>query len=104
MMRSSLLRSVMPKISFPRSSSGRRSNFRPKARWNSRTNGNPGAYLALQTDGNLVVYSTTNKALWNAGTKGKIVGKGKHQDLLKNCQVYREIAYSQLSKEELADA
>ena len=36
--------------------------------------------------------------------QGKIVGKGKHQDLLKNCQVYREIAYSQLSKEELADA
>lgn len=36
--------------------------------------------------------------------EGKIVGKGKHQDLLKNCQVYREIAYSQLSKEELADA
>lgn len=35
--------------------------------------------------------------------EGKIVGKGKHQDLLKNCQVYREIAYSQLSKEELAD-
>lgn len=35
--------------------------------------------------------------------EGKIVGKGRHQDLLKNCQVYREIAYSQLSKEKLAD-
>lgn len=32
---------------------------------------------------------------------GKIVGKGKHKDLLKNCEVYKEIAYSQLSKEEL---
>ncbi len=32
---------------------------------------------------------------------GKIVGKGKHKDLLKNCNVYREIAESQLSKEEL---
>lgn len=33
--------------------------------------------------------------------EGKIVGKGKHKELLKNCDVYREIAYSQLSKEEL---
>lgn len=32
---------------------------------------------------------------------GKIVGEGKHQDLLKNCDVYKQIAYSQLSKEEL---
>ena len=27
--------------------------------------------------------------------------KSKHKDLLKNCEVYKEIAYSQLSKEEL---
>ncbi len=33
--------------------------------------------------------------------KGKIVGKGKHRDLLNTCEVYQEIAYSQLSKEEL---
>ena len=32
---------------------------------------------------------------------GKIVGVGKHQDLLKSCKVYQEIAYSQLSEEEL---
>lgn len=32
---------------------------------------------------------------------GKIVGKGTHKKLLKNCQVYRDIAESQLSKEEL---
>ena len=34
--------------------------------------------------------------------QGKIVGEGKHDDLLKNCEVYQQIAYSQLSKEELA--
>lgn len=33
--------------------------------------------------------------------EGKIVGMGTHQDLLKNCGVYQQIAYSQLSKEEL---
>lgn len=34
--------------------------------------------------------------------EGKIVGIGKHKDLLANCQTYREIALSQLSEEELA--
>ena len=34
--------------------------------------------------------------------EGKIVGKGTHEELLKNCAAYREIAESQLSKEELA--
>jgi ATP-binding cassette subfamily B protein len=33
--------------------------------------------------------------------KGKIVGQGTHQELLKNNSVYQEIAYSQLSDEEL---
>lgn len=32
---------------------------------------------------------------------GEIVGQGTHQELLKNCEVYREIALSQLSQEEL---
>ena len=32
---------------------------------------------------------------------GKCVGMGTHKELLKNCEVYKEIAYSQLSKEEL---
>ncbi len=36
--------------------------------------------------------------------QGKIVGMGKHLELLKNCEVYKEIAYSQLSKEELENA
>ena len=34
--------------------------------------------------------------------EGKIAGMGKHEDLMKNCEVYRQIALSQLSKEELA--
>lgn len=33
--------------------------------------------------------------------EGKIVGIGRHKELLKTCEVYKEIAYSQLSKEEL---
>lgn len=33
---------------------------------------------------------------------GEVVGAGKHADLLKSCSVYREIALSQLSEEELA--
>lgn len=33
--------------------------------------------------------------------EGRIVGSGSHQELLKNCDVYRQIALSQLSKEEL---
>ncbi len=33
--------------------------------------------------------------------EGELVGMGKHKDLLQNCQVYKEIALSQLSQEEL---
>lgn len=33
---------------------------------------------------------------------GQIAGMGTHDELMKNCEVYQEIAYSQLSKEELA--
>ena len=32
---------------------------------------------------------------------GKIVGKGTHEELLKNCEVYLQIAKSQLSEKEL---
>ena len=35
--------------------------------------------------------------------QGEMVGIGTHKELLKNCEVYREIAYSQLRKEELED-
>lgn len=34
--------------------------------------------------------------------EGKVAGIGTHRELLENCTVYREIAQSQLSKEELA--
>ena len=34
--------------------------------------------------------------------EGKVVGKGTHQELMKTCEVYKGIALSQLSKEELA--
>ena len=33
--------------------------------------------------------------------EGRIVGKGTHDELMDSCDVYREIAYSQLSEEEL---
>ena len=35
---------------------------------------------------------------------GECVGMGTHKELLKNCEVYRQIALSQLSKEELENA
>ncbi len=35
---------------------------------------------------------------------GEMVGVGKHEDLLSNCEVYKEIALSQLSEEELKNA
>lgn len=35
--------------------------------------------------------------------EGKIVGMGKHKELLENCEVYKQIALSQLSKEELEE-
>ena len=36
--------------------------------------------------------------------EGKIAGQGTHKELLKNCEVYKQIALSQLSKEELENA
>lgn len=36
--------------------------------------------------------------------EGRVVGIGKHKDLVENCSVYKEIALSQLSKEELENA
>ena len=34
--------------------------------------------------------------------EGKIVGRGKHKELMDKCGTYREIALSQFSKEEMA--
>lgn len=36
--------------------------------------------------------------------EGKIAGIGTHEELMNHCEIYQEIAYSQLSKEELANA
>lgn len=36
--------------------------------------------------------------------EGNLVGIGKHKDLMKNCEIYQEIAKSQLSERELANA
>ena len=36
--------------------------------------------------------------------EGKVVGQGKHKELLETCEVYKQIALSQLSKEELENA
>lgn len=33
--------------------------------------------------------------------EGRIIGQGTHQELLKTCSIYHEIALSQLSEEEL---
>ncbi|WP_300282904.1 ABC transporter ATP-binding protein [Peptacetobacter sp.] len=35
--------------------------------------------------------------------EGKIIGKGTHEELLKTCEIYKQIALSQLSKEELGN-
>ncbi len=45
-----------------------------KVLWASNTDGNPGAFLALQTDGNLVVYSANGRPLWATGTEGGRTG------------------------------
>ena len=34
--------------------------------------------------------------------EGKIVGKGTHDELLKDCEAYQEIYYSQMDKEATA--
>ena len=36
--------------------------------------------------------------------KGKCVGMGTHDELMKKCKVYKEIALSQVTKEELENA
>ena len=36
--------------------------------------------------------------------EGKVVGEGTHKELLENCEIYKQIALSQLSKEELENA
>lgn len=46
-----------------------------KAAWATRTNGHPGAWAAVQTDGNLVVYGPDNRVLWASRTS--TAGRGQ---------------------------
>lgn len=39
-----------------------------RATWSTRTHNNPGAWAAVQTDGNFVIYRADKKALWSSGT------------------------------------
>ena len=66
--------------------------------------------LAKQTVGKTVIIVAQRiSTILNADQiivldEGKIVGKGTHKELMNNCEQYKEIAMSQLSKEELEDA
>ena len=44
-----------------------------RALWASRTNGHATRTLAMQTDGNLVLYSSTNAPLWYTRTNGRVI-------------------------------
>ena len=63
--------------------------------------------LAKRTKGKtIIIVAQRINTIMNADQiivmdEGKIVGIGKHEELLKNCKEYQEIAYSQLSQEEL---
>lgn len=63
--------------------------------------------LIKKTNSTVIIVAQRISTIMNADKilvldEGKIVGEGKHADLLENCEVYKQIAYSQLSKEELA--
>jgi ATP-binding cassette subfamily B protein len=58
------------------------------------------------SDKTLIVVAQRISTIMNANqiivlNEGEIVGRGTHDYLMDNCEVYREIAFSQLSKEEL---
>ena len=44
--------------------------------WHTATNGNPGAWLAIQDDCNLVIYGPSNSVLWTSGTSCRGSGPG----------------------------
>ena len=59
------------------------------------------------TDSTIIIVAQRISTIINAEqilvlNDGRIVGKGTHKELLKNCEVYRQIASSQLSEEELS--
>ena len=64
------------------------------------------ALAAEMQDRTLIIVAQRISTIMNADEiivldEGKIAGIGKHADLLKTCEAYKEIAFSQLSKEEL---
>lgn len=75
-----------------------------------KTDANLRKALAKETkDATVLIVAQRISTILNADqiivlNEGKIVGIGKHKELLKKCDVYKEIATSQLSKEELENA
>ena len=60
------------------------------------------------SDSTLLIVAQRISTIMNADQilvldEGEVVGKGTHKELMENCEVYRQIALSQLSKEELED-
>lgn len=60
-------------------------------------------------DKNIIIVAQRVGSIMNADQilvldEGRIVGKGTHKELMQTCPVYSDIAHSQLSKEELANA
>ncbi|HVU59754.1 MAG TPA: CHAP domain-containing protein [Candidatus Saccharimonadales bacterium] len=51
-----------------------------QALWGAGTSGHPGAYLAAQGDGNIVIYDANGNALWGDGTNGTTLGRFVVQD------------------------
>jgi ATP-binding cassette, subfamily B, multidrug efflux pump len=65
------------------------------------------AFKQKTTDSTLLIVSQRVSTIKNAEQiivldDGRIVGKGTHKELMENCDTYKEIALSQLSREELA--
>ncbi|MCL2036684.1 MAG: ABC transporter ATP-binding protein/permease [Oscillospiraceae bacterium] len=58
-------------------------------------------------DSTMIIIAQRISTVINAGQiivleEGRVVGIGKHSDLMENCETYRQIAYSQLSEKELS--
>lgn len=72
-----------------------------------KTDANLRKALSCETgDSTLIIVGQRISTIMNADQivvveEGKIVGIGKHKELMENCEVYQQIALSQLSKEEL---
>lgn len=73
-----------------------------------KTDANLRAALRKEThDATVIIVAQRVGSIMNADRiivldEGRIAGLGTHQELMKTCEVYREIVYSQLSEEELA--